>query len=515
MRKTQGNEMNTRMIAGGLLLIYLIGSFQPAAHAEEKKPNIVFLFTDDQCVSSVGCYGNPEVKTPNMDQLGRDGVIFNKHYNTTSICMASRANVFTGMYEYKTGTNFSHGDMQPEVWEKTYPVLMRKAGYLTAFAGKFGLEVHGKGLCKEDFDYWGGGPGQTFYETKKNVSMGKYADEFPHSSLSYGAFGRDVIRDAVKKDRPFCLSISYKAPHRPVSPDPKFKHVYKGKKFTKPANYGRQAGEHMSPQSKTGRQYPRFEAWNYDKNYDGVMAKYYQQIYAVDVSIGMIREELKAQGVADNTVIIFTSDNGFICGSHGYGSKVLPMEESARAPLIVCDPRIAPEKRADRRSELTGNIDMAPTMLELAGLEIPENVDGMSLVPLLEKKPAENWREQLAFMNVYGVLGTHSLTCITADRKYTYWWYGDETMEPVEEMFDLAGDPLEMTNQATDPQHAGKLAEMRQRYDRELDLWKQYAVSYNNYRPYGTLFDRNIPWQEKNYRKINHAKKAKGKARKK
>ena len=100
----------------------------------QDKPNIIFLFSDDQNTASVGCYGNPEVQTPHMDQLGRDGVIFNKHYNTTAICMASRANVFTGMYEYKTGTNFQHGDMKPEVWAKTYPVLLRKAGYLTALS---------------------------------------------------------------------------------------------------------------------------------------------------------------------------------------------------------------------------------------------------------------------------------------------------------------------------------------------------------------------------------------------
>ena len=137
--------MKTRTLENWLLLTVILGAICSAASADEKKPNIIFLFTDDQNIASVGCYGNPEVKTPNMDQLGRDGVIFDKHYNTTSICMASRASVFTGMYEYKTGTNFSHGDMRPEVWNKSYPVLLRQAGYLTAFAGKFGLKVTGEG----------------------------------------------------------------------------------------------------------------------------------------------------------------------------------------------------------------------------------------------------------------------------------------------------------------------------------------------------------------------------------
>ena len=185
-----------------------------------KRPNIIFLLADDQCTYSVGCYGNKDVKTPQMDRLGNDGVIFDNHYNTTAICMASRANIMTGKYEYKTGCNFMHGDMKPDVWNDSYPVLLRKSGYLTAFAGKFGFKVEGKGLCEEDFDQWGGGPGQTHFETAKNKSMAKYADKYPHSTLSYGAFGQDVIKKAVKEDKPFCLSISFKAPHRPVTPNP-------------------------------------------------------------------------------------------------------------------------------------------------------------------------------------------------------------------------------------------------------------------------------------------------------
>ena len=120
-----------------------------AADDDPAKPNIVFLFADDQSTYSVGCYGNKDVQTPNMDQLARDGVAFDKHYNTTAICMASRANVFTGMYEYKTGCNFQHGNMHADVWSKSYPVLLREAGYLTAFAGKFGLSrSKAKGYAK-------------------------------------------------------------------------------------------------------------------------------------------------------------------------------------------------------------------------------------------------------------------------------------------------------------------------------------------------------------------------------
>ena len=470
------------------------------ANAKSSRPNIIFLFADDQNTLSVGCYGNTEVTTPNMDRLARDGVVFDRHYNTTAICMASRANVFTGMYEYKTGTNFGHGDMKPDVWAKSYPVLLRQAGYLTAFAGKFGIKVEEKGLCEGDFDIWGGGPGQTNYATAKNRSMAKYAKDYPHSTLSSGAFGKEVIRAAVKQDKPFCLSISFKAPHQPVTPDPKFDHVYAGKTFTKPANYGRAAGEHLSLQSKQGRQYSRFIEWKYDSDYDGVMAKYYQLVYAIDVALGMIRDELNVQGIADNTVIIYTSDNGYICGSHGYASKVLPLEESSRVPLMVYDPRSPSAGKQLRSRALTGNIDFAPTILELAGVPIPDNIDGVSLLPLLED-PARDVREQLAFINVYGGGPTSSLTCLTKDWKYTYWWYGDSTMKPTEELFHLTKDPLEMTNLAHKPKTASMLASMREKYDVELEKWKQHAVPYNDYQQFGFLFDRSIPWEKKRLKK--------------
>lgn len=467
--------------------------------ANKKMPNIIFLLSDDQNTYSVGCYGNQDVKTPNMDKLGKDGMIFDRHYDTTAICMASRSNILTGMYEYKTGTNFEHGDMKPEIWEKSYPVLLRKAGYLTAFAGKFGIIVEGKGLCQADFDIWGGGPGQTSYKTAKNKSMAQYAKEFPHSTLSYGAFGRDTIRAAVKLNKPFCLSISFKAPHKPATPDPQFDHIYKDKVFKKPANYGREYSKHLSEQSKQGRQYERFESWNYDKDYDGVMRKYHQQVYAIDVALGMIRKEVEDQGIADNTVIIFTSDNGFICGSHGYGSKVLPMEESSRVPLMIYDPRSNNSGKGLRCDRLTGNIDFAPTILELAGIPVPKNIDGISLLGLL-KEPTKSGHEQLALMNTYGPEPTKALSIVTPRHKYTFWWYAFKGMTPTEELFDLENDPLELKNLAGDPDHKNLLDQMRAKYDQQHAHLKENAVEYNGYQKYILIFDRNLPLDQKKLR---------------
>ncbi len=270
----------------------------PTVRKPAKVPNLVFLLTDDQCTYSVGCYGNPDVKTPTKGKL-------------------------------------------PE----------------------------------RDFDKWGAGPGQTSYETKKNKSMAAYAEKYPHSSRSYGAFGADFIAEAAKAGKPFCLSISFKAPHKPATPDPLDDGVYAGKKFVKPKNYGRENGRHFSKQSRQGRQYERFVDWNYADKYDEVMAVYHQQVYAVDVAVGMVRHALEKSGVAGNTVAIFTSDNGFLCGSHGYGSKVLPYEEASRVPLIIYDPRHPNSGKKLRCKALTGNVDFAPTILELAGVKAPDGMD--------------------------------------------------------------------------------------------------------------------------------------------
>ena len=473
-----------RNLLAALLLTSTIAS-------ADDRPNIVFLLTDDQTTYSLGCYGNPDVKTPNMDALAAEGMAFDEHYNTTAICMASRASIMTGMFEYKTGCNFDHGDLLEEHWKKSYPILLRKAGYTTAIAGKIGFEVTKtagkKGeLPSEDFDRWGAGPKQTYYETAKNKSMAAYAEKYPHSTRAYGAFGADFIRDSAKSEKPFCLSISFKAPHMPATPDKLDNDVYKGKIFTKPGNYGREYGEHFSEQSRQGRQFERFNSWHYSDKYDKVMATYNQQIYAVDVAIGMIREAIKEAGIEKDTVIIFTSDNGFLCGSHGYGSKVLPYEESARAPLMILDPRQPNSGKKLRSQSLTGNIDIAPTILDLAGIERPANMDGHSLLPLYAN-PATEIHTSLPLINVWGPKTVHSLAVVTKELKYIYWPGHGDKLKPAEELYDTKNDPLELTNAIKTNKDADA---MREVYDTHLEHWAKHAVSYHNYQPFAKIFER-------------------------
>ncbi|OFY66651.1 MAG: acetylglucosamine-6-sulfatase [Bacteroidetes bacterium RBG_13_43_22] len=475
---------------------------------QKEKPNIILILTDDQAYTAVGCYGNKQIKTPNIDKLAYQGIRFNNHYNTTSICMASRASIMTGMYEYKTGCNFMHGALSADKFSLSYPELLQKEGYRTGFAGKFGFAVTPEPtdnvdhktydrLPVEEFDWWAGGTDQTYYETSKNKYIAKYAEEFPHSSRAYGAAARDFIRESVKQEKPFCLSVSFKAPHMPFTPDPVFDTVYQNIIFNKPVNYGRENARHLAIQAKLGRQYLRFfELHKWDpENYQETIRKYFQLIYGADYAIGMITEELKKQGIDDNTIIIFTSDNGYFCGSHGFGDKVLPYEEAARAPLIIYDPRRSRSQKLRSTEAITGNIDIAPTILDLAGIPVPSNMDGKSLVPVLDSSEMKI-RETLPIIQAWGTAPHMALAIVTDEWKYIYWYYGNN-IDPAEELFNLEGDPFEMKNLINEEQYKETLNKMREYYDMEVQRWKEQAVPYNDYACFGILFDRHINFTEK------------------
>lgn len=477
--------------------------------ADNARPNIVFLFTDDQVDLSVGCYGNAQVKTPHMDQLGADGVIFTNHYNTTAICMASRAIVMTGLYEYRAGCNFMHGPMLEKTWAKSYPMLLREAGYFTGIAGKFGFDIvektpdrFGHGTLSDErgekyFDIWAGGQGQTSYDTdakNNHPRLRKHAEKYPHASRAYAAWADDFITAAQQSGKPFCLSISFKAPHLPFTPDPAFDDVYANSTYRQPANYGVKNATHLAWQSKTGRQFKSYRFWVND--YQESIRNYNQLIHGVDAAIGMIRKSLAAHGVADNTVIIFTSDNGYSCGAHGFGGKVLPYEEASRSPLIIVDPRRPAAQRGKRRDVVTGNIDMMPTILDLAGVDIPQGIDGLSLVPLLGDRDTLG-RDSIALLNMWGNPQIHAMAIVSRDYKYIFWHYETDEQGSSDELFHLAKDRLEMTNVVGDSAHADALKTMRRRYDRQVKHIKVHAVDYHDYRKYGVLFDRSATPEQK------------------
>jgi len=473
---------------------FLIVFFNVTYSVADDRPNIIFLMTDDQNVRSLGCYGAPGVETPNIDALAADGVAFDRHYDTTAICMACRATVMTGLLEYRHGVNFGtgtvgDGQMRKEDWEQSYPMLLHKAGYRTAFAGKFGFTIEDTSKSgrypEDDFDMWGGGPGQTSFITARNKSMVQYAKNYPHSTRSYGAFGSDFIKESAKKDQPFCLSISFKAPHRPVQPDPLFDDIYAGALFPKPENFGREHGMHFPEQSRRGRQYQRFEEWHYNDAYDEVMAKYYQLIYAVDVAIGMIREAVETAGVKHKTLIIFTSDNGYLCGAHGYGSKVLPYEESSRVPLIIYDPRS--EKKAGRCNVATGNIDLAATILD-AALGRPNHGNGTSLLKHYVNNNNPKRDRIIPLINVWGPEQVFSLGFVKGEWKYIYWPYTGDGMKATAEMYNLKEDPLELHNRINDNATRDIRVQLEKDYANLIHDWTQQVIDRPHYKKAANLF---------------------------
>lgn len=323
--------------------------------------------------------------------------------------------------------------------------------------------------------------------------MGEYAAEYPHSTRAYAAATIDFMRESVDAGKPFCMCLFYKAPHEKFEADPMFDDVYKDTVWQRPENFGREAGLHFAEQSRGGRQVKIFkDLYEEDETYQEIQRVYHQLIYGIDYSVGMIRDELERLGIADNTVIIFSSDNGYYQGAHGFGGKVLPYEEGTRAPLIIYDPRSLGTGKKRRTESLTGNVDLAATIADWAGADIPDVYDGKSLMPIVRDASAEI-RHTLPLIQVWGAEKTRCLSIVSKDYKYVHWYYD----EPVDELYHLANDPFEMTNLSANPEYAPVLKKLQRAYDEQVAHWQAESVEHNGYREYGLLLDRNVDWDQK------------------
>jgi arylsulfatase A-like enzyme len=472
------------------------------AAPKQRPPNLVFLLADDLRFDAAGFMGHPEVKTPNLDRLAECGTVFENAYDTTAICMASRAQLMTGRLEFSTGCNFEHGPMAWSIWEKSYPMLLRRNGYYTGFAGKFGFDVEPQGkakganLVRPCFDWWGGWMGQGSYEVGANREATawheKHAGEKEHTSYALGVLGREFIREAGDSDKPFCLSISFKAPHSPYQTDPRYDEVYADTVFTRPENFGPEAATHLPKHPFAGRPPTKGKGWI--KDFDGTSRKYHQLVYGMDAAVGMIMDELERQGVADNTVVIFTSDNGYFNGSKGFAGKIYAYEEASRAPFILYDPRHRSAGKKMRINQLTGNIDVTPTLLDLAGVPVPEGVQGKSVLPMLDD-PTHRNHDSLPLLNVWGARPAHSLAVVSTEWKYIHWFYGADGYEPTEELYSMKSDRLETRNLAGSPEQQHVLAAMQKKYDLWLGVWAKEGVDDNGYRKYIKLADRSFDWK--------------------
>ncbi|HEX28880.1 TPA: DUF4976 domain-containing protein [Candidatus Poribacteria bacterium] len=450
--------------AGGIMLTMGWGMRQARGQekarkerAASKRPNLLVLVTDDQRWDAMGCMGNPIIRTPHMDRLAEEGVIFVNNFCTTSICMSSRASIFTGMYTRRHGINRFDQPLSEEHFVITYPVLLRGAGYRTGFIGKWGL---GGRLPKKAFDFFEGfgGQGRYFHEVNgKTVHLTRILTE---QALEF-------LR-GCSRDQPFCLSISFKAPHvqdndpRQFLYDPALEELYSDVTIPTPKTadprYFESLPEFLRDSEGRRRWQIRFST---PEKYQESVKGYYRLITGVDLALGRIWEALREMGFDGNTVILLTSDNGFFLGEHGLAGKWLMYEESIRTPLIVRDPRLPSSRRGRRRKEMTLNVDLAPTLLDLAGVPIPSAMQGRSLRPLIEGKEVR-WREDWFYEHLFEHPRIPKSEGIRTSR-WKYIRYVDYD-PPYEELYDLANDPHEEHNVIGESDYSEVLSTLRRRW---------------------------------------------------
>ena len=429
------------------------------------RPNILFLLTDDQRWDMMGCAGNAIIQTPNMDALARSGVRFINAFVTTSICAASRASIFTGLYERTHRFTFGTPPIRPELVAMSYPVLLRKHGYRTGFVGKFGVAVP-RGAAKEMFDF--------FRPLHRNPYFKKQADgTLRHLTDITGDAAIEFLR-SVRPGRPFCLSVSFNAPHAEDSDPrqyiwpPSAEKLYRNVKFPVPETADPAFFEKQPEFLKRSLNRIRWR-WRFDtpEKYQRMVRGYYRMISGVDIVIGRIRKELERLGFARNTVIIFSSDNGYFLGERGFAGKWLIYEPSIRVPLIAYDPRSG-GLRGAKPEEMALNVDIAPTILDLAGVSVPGKMQGRSLRPILEggKVP---WREDFFYEHLFEHKAIPKSEGVRTER-WTYVRYFEQ--KPVyEELYDLKSDPLEIHNLAGDPKYRNVLERLRKRCNELRDRY--------------------------------------------
>jgi arylsulfatase A-like enzyme len=495
-------EFLTLMAGGTVAGAMPFGIDERGSSRREKspeRPNILFLLTDNQGWNMMGCAGNSIIHTPNMDKLANGGVRFSHAFVTTPICAASRASIFTGLYRRKHEFTFLTPPLRTQFTDISYPALLRAAGYRTGFIGKFGIESNGNLLVEnekvtlkkmfehfDNFEHWGlfkGSPNGYLVEQpdRRPFSFGKTPTSPPKDSTKRhltditGDKAINFLRNC-KSDQPFCLSISFNAPHAqdndprqyiwPESVDGLYQDVtIPEPKNSNPAFFDAQP-EFLKTSLNRERWYLRFDT---PEKFQRMMKGVYRMVSGVDVVIGKILEEIESLGMDKNTIIIFMSDNGMFFGERGFSDCWLIHEESIRVPLIVFDPRADKRVQGITPEQMVLNVDIAPTILELAGLEVPQEMQGRSLVSLLRGRKPE-WRTDFLCEHLFEHPRIPKSEGVRTERwKYIRYF---EQRPVYEELYDLENDPHEACNLVGDPKYVKELEQLRKRCDELLQRAK-------------------------------------------
>ncbi len=452
------------------LLLTLCLAFPLLLPAADTPPNVVFILVDDLRWNVLGCMGDKIVQTPNIDRLAREGVLFKNAFVTTSICAVSRATCLTGQWMRRHGIEDFADAISDEAWKNTYPAQFGGAGYHTGFVGKYGVgSPEATQKRGPSFDFWRGEPGQAgrFFIDPKD----------PTRTHKTAKIGNDALTflTAAPPGKPFSLSISFNAVHardhepREFEPDPRDAKLYADIEIPLPKLATAEAFLRLPKFVQTSEGRRRWE-WRFDEpqKAQGILRDYYRLITGMDREVGRILDQLEKQKLAENTVVIFTADNGYALGDRGLADKWYAYEEDMRVAMIIKDPRLPQERRGKTIDAMVLNADLAPTMLDLAGLPVPAAMQGRSLRPLLEGSTPSDWRTEFFYEHHTKPDRIPASEAVRTERwKYIRW------IEPnplTEELYDLTTDPLEEKNLVQAPEHAAVLEEMRAK-------WAEYGTS--------------------------------------
>jgi arylsulfatase A-like enzyme len=432
----------------------------------DARPNIVFLLTDDQRWDTLGCMGNRIIRTPNVDRLAAHGITFRNNFCATAICCTSRASIFTGLLEKSHGISDFNSDLNPRIFAQSYPVLLRQAGYRMGFVGKYGVGDH---LPADTFHYWRGLAGQA------GTYMREYNGRRMHLTRIMEEQSVEFLKEYSGR-QPFCLSVSFKAPHaEDPNPDqyiydPALKDLYSDVTIPVPKTARPEYFEALPDFLKTSEARARWR-WRFTtpERYQQMVKGYYRLISGVDDAVGRIVDTLEKLGIEDNTVVIFTSDNGYYLGEHGLADKWFMHEESIRTPLVIRDPRLPAGRRGQQKTEMSLNVDLAPTLLSLAGVERIGSMQGRDLMPLVRGEKTD-WRREWFYSHHFRHERIPRSEGIRTAR-WAYMRYLDS--KPLyEELYDLQADSSEERNLASSSQHSGELRKRWQIWNAALAEWR-------------------------------------------
>lgn len=442
----------------------------PAPHsaADEKRPNIIFFFADDQTSSSLSCYGHPLAQTPNIDALAAKGTRFRNSFVSQPICWVSRATILTGLTGRSFGTPETPDDPRPEAATTLYTDLLRGAGYRTAHIGKWHTRLPEGNRPQDHFDTFEAISRNPFYKPQPDGSVRHETDLIVDRAIEF--------LQQQPADQPFAMNLWFNACHaedndrRPgigMFPWPlDLTGLYEDQPMARPLLDDPAIFESLPEFLQTSITRERyFWRWNTPDKYQINMRAYLRMVTGIDNAVGRMLQAVEEAGLSENTIVVYSADNGYHMANRGLSGKWSHFEESIRVPLIIMDPRVQDAHRGQETDASSLNVDFPATFLDYAGIAVPAHYQGQSLRPIVERGDTTGWRTQTYHEHFAVRNRIPPWEGIRTD-KFKYSRYFDHGN--MEFLYNLQEDPQELHNLASDPKSADVLREMRERTDRQV-----------------------------------------------